>query len=265
MALVLQEKDAIQIPIGHGGDIHIQITLVSVIAISFAVLCIHYVQQKPALTDCPRNERSSETLTGLGGLVASNATFSVSKRYLYARLLCCSSLFSLSALELHGDLDPFSGFSWILRNSEVACYFYVTILVILALRVKSPSGRRYPLHHDSVIALIFFVYVYQYLWPLATYSRQPVIPMDIPLSSRIILLFVDGILFPLVTPYLEAFQPNNQEGQGLSLWSRLTYSYLDHLIYVSLKPSRNIYHLLVCKTCLRISRTAPHLSSIVRD
>ncbi|KXN88203.1 ATP-binding cassette transporter abc4 [Leucoagaricus sp. SymC.cos] len=128
---------------------------------------------------------------------------------------------------------------WCPSKSEITSDVYAFLLVSFAIASKNRNSWRpiLLLHYDFVVFIIFAVYAYQDIWPLAKYSLEPFDVLDTPLLVKLVLLFFSGVILPLTTPYLRTFSEDetNVLPEGLSLWSSLTYSYLDHLMYLS-KP-----------------------------
>lgn len=63
------------------------------------------------------------------------------------------------------------------------------------------------------MTIIFLVFAYQDLWPLATYSRNPLDTLDFPLLAKIVVLSSNGVILPIITPYLTTFS-EAREGRG---------------------------------------------------
>ncbi|KAJ7288436.1 P-loop containing nucleoside triphosphate hydrolase protein [Mycena rebaudengoi] len=125
--------------------------------------------------------------------------------------------------------------SW--ENGLCFTYLYLTFLAAVPfLPVVSP--RFTAIHLNIILLVSFTVYVYRDLWPLATFN---LVPQDEGrlLWAKIGVLAVASVLLPLATPqaYIPVdvtnpmVKPNAE--QTCSLFSGLTYGYLDPLILLA--------------------------------
>ncbi|KAF9564162.1 P-loop containing nucleoside triphosphate hydrolase protein [Agrocybe pediades] len=99
--------------------------------------------------------------------------------------------------------------------------------------------------HILVVNSLLAVYVYRDLWPLATYTLEPIDREQDMLWYKIAVISVLGLVIPLFMPYhyipvdpLHPLPKTNPE-QTASWISALTYSYLDPLISLA----NNVPHL----------------------
>ncbi|KAF9560868.1 P-loop containing nucleoside triphosphate hydrolase protein [Agrocybe pediades] len=117
-----------------------------------------------------------------------------------------------------------------------AIMVYASMLSLFSLLPSSwaCTARR---HQNFIYLSVFWVYAYRNLWPLATYGQSP---KDIEegtfLWLKIALLCLNSILIPfgIPRPYQSRGNENDLSSQNpeqtASWFSRLTYSYLDHIV-----------------------------------
>lgn len=224
----VQHSDLLKQSIGEmTQDYQIRNYLLCAAVISSIVLCMQHVQWKRR-TKQPRPDISQQ-----GPCKNPEPNPSIDEGWACARLLCCFFIFILGTLDSHdtGQLFWSVHDSWTPQYSELTYYVsppteekqrrspklslqvYASVLVGLAMKSETYHRRILLLHHDTLMALVFFVYAYQDIWPLATYSQEPVDSQTILMWSKILLFFMDGILIPLITPYLKIFLSKN-ENQG---------------------------------------------------
>ncbi|KAJ7134490.1 P-loop containing nucleoside triphosphate hydrolase protein [Mycena epipterygia] len=121
-------------------------------------------------------------------------------------------------------------------------YAYATLLACVSLA----SHRFAAAVHLNVILLVSFaIYVYRDLWPLATFT---LVPEDLAqgwlLWAKMLTLAVAAILVPLFSPRLYIpVDPENpmvapNAEQTCSLFSSLTYGYLDSLFFLAYKQGK---------------------------
>ncbi|KAJ6508901.1 multidrug resistance-associated ABC transporter [Mycena sanguinolenta] len=121
----------------------------------------------------------------------------------------------------------------------LASYVYATLLAFLPLVSRHPSSA---IHSNAVLLVSLGSYAYRDLLPLATFT---LVPKDLAqgwlLWAKILVLIMAGIVIPLSTP--RSYTPVDLENpmavpnaeQTCSLFSSLTYSYLDALIFLAYK------------------------------
>ena len=73
-------------------------------------------------------------------------------------------------------------------------------LISLTLRPATPLRRHLLAHLDLLLLLGFCLYAYRDLWPLFTYYLEPVDLQNAITWSRVGLLFLAGVLVPLLRP-----------------------------------------------------------------
>ncbi|KAF8150440.1 P-loop containing nucleoside triphosphate hydrolase protein [Mycena galopus ATCC 62051] len=127
-----------------------------------------------------------------------------------------------------------------------------TYCVVLALLVFFCRDKAVTRHLHLLLFLCFSVYAYRDLWPLATWSTRP---EDLSegwiVWFKIAVLLVIGVLIPLLQPrsgckvrYHSYEQRGTHSGQNgtpeetVSLFSRLTYGFLDPLILRAYRKTR---------------------------
>jgi hypothetical protein len=82
-----------------------------------------------------------------------------------------------------------------------AAQVYAVVVSVLAVERQSPHARTLGAYASGAVALVFAIYAYRDLWPLATYSLRPADRAEGALLwVKISLAFVAGILVPLVQP-----------------------------------------------------------------
>ncbi|KAJ7696072.1 multidrug resistance-associated ABC transporter [Mycena rosella] len=115
-------------------------------------------------------------------------------------------------------------------------YGYATLLACVPL-ISGRSVAGTSLHLNAILLVSFAICVYRNLWPFATFT---LIPEDLSqgwfLWAKILALAVAAVLVPLLRPRLympvdpENPMPEPNAEQTASLFSSLTYGYLDSLI-----------------------------------
>lgn len=209
--------------------------LAGVAVLSAAALGLTYVFRRPF---CERVQRRSDFHDAADRPVVVDQPkprqVSISRRYIWARVLLDVFLLYLTVPNSRNAFAKFANSPWCSFKSEIVCYLYALLLVSMTIGLKNRNFwlPTILLHHDFLTSVVFVIYAYQDLWPLALYSRKPLDSINLPLLAKIAILFTNGTILPIITPYLTTFS-ESREGQGLSLWSQLTYSYMDSLIYSS--------------------------------
>ncbi|KAK7048260.1 P-loop containing nucleoside triphosphate hydrolase protein [Favolaschia claudopus] len=149
------------------------------------------------------------------------------------KVLSCATLVALQIKIATSTRDSVDSGSW---ESVALCitYAYATFLACIRLSSRfSPVST----HLNIILLASFASYAYRDLFPLGTF---PLVPKDLDqgryLWAKIFVLFIAAVVLPLSEPrsYI-ALDPNNpmekpNVEQTCSLFSSLTYSYLDPLI-----------------------------------
>ncbi|KAF8953101.1 multidrug resistance-associated ABC transporter [Flammula alnicola] len=166
--------------------------------------------------------------------------------FMAARLACTFALFNLSAVTLWQCKVHSGQLNWrfISNCHEIymtIVFLYTAVLAVISLTstVWSHSASR---HINVALLSAFGVYAYRDLWPLATYTQNPV---DIAeggiLWAKIIILTITAIVIPLFIPrrYVPIDPKNpmpvpNPE-QTASWFARATYMYIDAIILLGYK------------------------------
>ncbi|KAF8214920.1 P-loop containing nucleoside triphosphate hydrolase protein [Mycena galopus ATCC 62051] len=148
-----------------------------------------------------------------------------------ARLLGCIGLLVLSI--------PFKG--GLLRSIP---YLYSLVLALLSVNPKN-ARHRLIRHANYILLLVFCVYVYRDLVPLATFTG---VPADLDegwrLWTKIALLFITAVIIPMFTPrqYIPVDPLNPQAvinpEQTASAFSFAFYFFLDHIIFLGYRESQ---------------------------
>ncbi|KAJ7469587.1 hypothetical protein FB451DRAFT_1368560 [Mycena latifolia] len=161
-------------------------------------------------------------------------------QYRVARLLCCLGLLALAVDSIMGERDSTSGTQNVLRAIP---YLYASILAFFSLN-PDKARNRIIRHVNIVLFAAFCVYAYRDILPLATFTR---IPEDLPegpkLWAKIALLFVSGVVIPLLTPRqyvpvdpLNPMAVPNPE-QTASIFSFTLYFWLDRIVFRAYRES----------------------------
>jgi hypothetical protein len=136
---------------------------------------------------------------------------------------------------------------------RLAAQVYALFVSVLAVARQSSRARTLGAHASGAVALVFAIYAYRDLWPLATYSLHPADRAEGALLwVKISLAFVAGILVPLVQPRSPARdhvcaadlsylalqradctlrQDVTHPEQTASWLSRITFAFMDPLVY----------------------------------
>ncbi|KAF9466481.1 hypothetical protein BDZ94DRAFT_1280783 [Collybia nuda] len=123
-------------------------------------------------------------------------------------------------------------------------HLYTVLLALVSLRNDARRKSIVKKHLNIVLFVNLFVYTYRDLYPLATFTLTP---HDIAEGSilwlKIIILIGIGLVIPVITPrghtcidYQDSFVNVNPE-QTASVWSLLTYSFMDPIIFLASKVS----------------------------
>ncbi|KAI0270713.1 P-loop containing nucleoside triphosphate hydrolase protein [Gloeopeniophorella convolvens] len=107
---------------------------------------------------------------------------------------------------------------------QVAFYVYAMCLAILSILSTKAITVVADAHLGIMLFANFVVHAYQDLYPIALVGGT--LP-DLSASLRPALSFVVGVVVPLALPR----GPSPDPSKNASLWSLLTWSYLDHVIF----------------------------------
>ncbi|KAI0638608.1 multidrug resistance-associated ABC transporter [Trametes polyzona] len=159
-----------------------------------------------------------------------------------ARLLCSVALLALSIASFakggipSGDRSS-SDPRWV-AFGLIGAYAYASLLAFVSL-VSSPSLSRLVSNHAAFLLLIIWsVYFYRDVWPLATFTLQPIDAAEGPLLwAKVAVLTVAAVIVPLFSPrpYVpvdpkEPMPVVNPE-QTASIVSMAVYTFLDGIIF----------------------------------
>ncbi|KDR82378.1 hypothetical protein GALMADRAFT_56800 [Galerina marginata CBS 339.88] len=170
--------------------------------------------------------------------------------YMTARLVGSVALLYLSVDTLRKC--QVSGIGWPHPTGLAGCpeffmvitYLYSSILSLVVLFPKVPQAWRASTTRFNNIILLsaLAVYAYRDLWPLATYTKQAVDEAEgKSLYIKIVLLAATGVVIPLLMPrrYIpvdsENPMPSPNPEQTASLFSLLTYSFMDSTVFLGYK------------------------------
>ncbi|TFK76776.1 hypothetical protein BDN72DRAFT_873327 [Pluteus cervinus] len=184
--------------------------------------------------------------------------------YKILKLLGCLALLGLSIFTaIEDELYPSNGLGQFLKGRKkngsepvlttdealalAMCmfYFYASLLGVVSVSAKSKWGRRSRTHQAFLLLVVFAVYFYRDIFPLATYTM---VPLDLHegwvLWSKITILTLVSIVIPLIIPqqYIPVDPKDPSEAphpeQTASLLSQITYSYLTNFIWSSQKRAK---------------------------
>ncbi|VDC01970.1 unnamed protein product [Peniophora sp. CBMAI 1063] len=153
--------------------------------------------------------------------------------YKVARLVAVVALLSIMALRISGRSVA------VLNVLICATYAYATVLAFLDIAAGFAVARLASAHLVTVLLLAFALYAVRDLWPLVTFTLQPIDGYEGPLLwIQVALLGIAGVLVPLCIPRqyvpVEGEIPQKpdelNEEQTASLLSFGTFSYLDRLV-----------------------------------
>ncbi|RDX55372.1 hypothetical protein OH76DRAFT_1428233 [Lentinus brumalis] len=162
------------------------------------------------------------------------------------RLVCSLTLLALSVagLFLH-DADDTVDFSFDARwlvFGLIATYAYASVLAFTSVVGSSSLSRLVTRHLVFVLLFVFGVYAYRDLWPLATFTLQPVDASEGPLLwAKIGILAFAAVVIPVVIPrqYIPVDPkdpaPEVNPEQTASILSIAIYTFLDSIIWKAYK------------------------------
>ncbi|OCH87049.1 hypothetical protein OBBRIDRAFT_796585 [Obba rivulosa] len=159
-----------------------------------------------------------------------------------ARLFCCIALLVLSVTGAasppgiqHARLDFQIGNFW-LDLSLCGVYTYTVLLSLVSVLASQPFSKLACVHLAIVLAATWGIYVYRDIWPLATFTLDPIDAAEgWLLWTKFALLSVAGVLIPLAAPrqYIPLDSENPREPnpeQTASILSMALYSFMDPVI-----------------------------------
>ncbi|KAJ7688653.1 hypothetical protein B0H14DRAFT_3101122 [Mycena olivaceomarginata] len=169
-----------------------------------------------------------------------------------ARLLGCLGLLVLSIIPFDRERlvpgilqsTPYVSLFALLLSLLDISQLYAAILALLSV---SPKNTRHRLirHANCVLFIVFCVYVYRDLIPLATFTG---VPADLgegrKLWAKIGLLFTTAVVIPLFTPqqYIPVDPLNPQTvlnpEQTASIFSYSFFFFLDHIVFLAYRESQ---------------------------
>ncbi|PIL29356.1 ATP-binding cassette transporter [Ganoderma sinense ZZ0214-1] len=188
-----------------------------------------------------------QTLESLGG-----ATIFVFK---LVQLLAVLGLLGTSLAQLilsNWDVVSFNvlGPIQVVRIAQCALYAYLAVLGSLALFARSPLNSRAYVHASWLLVLLWGVYMYRDVYPLATLDKTPMDSTEGPIFYvKFALLTIAAVLVPVFIPrkYVpvnpkEVFEPNPE--QTASLGSLHSFTFLGPIIWTAWKLPHFTYDML---------------------
>ncbi|KAF7306575.1 ATP-binding cassette transporter [Mycena indigotica] len=110
-----------------------------------------------------------------------------------SRSASCVILFAMS-------ISPLADINWLSISLPVT-FFYAAVLSIASINVRSKARRLFVRHLDTLLLVVFSIYVYRDLLPLATYHDKPLdAPEGWTLWVKIALLLFAAVVAPLLMP-----------------------------------------------------------------
>ncbi|KAJ7061977.1 hypothetical protein C8F01DRAFT_986919, partial [Mycena amicta] len=160
-------------------------------------------------------------------------------------LAFAKSIFSLAAITLSEQshesmslmLAKMASPHFYMQLAMGAVYLYATVLAVASLSARVKTSQIAARHLNTVLASTFLVYFYRDVFPLATYTLDPMDRWEGRLLwPKIFTLFVTSGIIPLVMPreYVPLDPQNpmpvpNAE-QTASILSSMSYSFLDPIV-----------------------------------
>ncbi|RPD55459.1 P-loop containing nucleoside triphosphate hydrolase protein [Lentinus tigrinus ALCF2SS1-7] len=157
---------------------------------------------------------------------------------------------------------------------QIVVYTYLSVLGFLQIFSLGPLSSRAYIHTSSLLFLLWSIYLYRNVWPLATVNLVPADKGEgLLLWAKITLLSLTGFVVPIVIPkkYIpvnpkEPFEPNPE--QTASFLSFNTYTFIApviwraysmrHLPFDMLPPLPDYDHLKNI-----VGRSFPHLDPLI--
>ncbi|KAK7041927.1 hypothetical protein VNI00_008909 [Paramarasmius palmivorus] len=160
----------------------------------------------------------------------------------WLRVVGCLGLLGLSLVSYRysGVQESEPSVPAVPESALVFCFLYTTFLAAIPLIVKKDSTL-VALHRNIVLLVTLVVYSYRDVYPLLTYTKEPMDKADGPLLwAKIGVLVLVAVVIPLFTPrqdYLSVQEEANPE-QVASLASLFTYTFLDQVIFSTYKSPK---------------------------
>ncbi|KAI0357917.1 P-loop containing nucleoside triphosphate hydrolase protein [Trametes cingulata] len=173
--------------------------------------------------------------------------------YRTVQLLAVVSLLVLSvagAIRRTPLRGPVIGGFLVVDLIQVALYGYLLVLGFVSLLASTRVNFRAFVHMSTILAILWGVYLYRDIWPLATVDLSPKDEGEGTLLwGKIALLTVGGVLIPLTSPrkYIpldpkESLEPHPE--QTASILSLLTYWYMEPVIWLAWRLPRLPFDML---------------------
>lgn len=154
-----------------------------------------------------------------------------------SRFLCCLILLFLSVSFFPSETVELSSeyISWT-RASLCGTYLYATILSLTVVTTREYIRKLASRHLTLLLLLVWSIYVYRDVWPLATFT---LVPKDAAegtvLWAKIIMLTFVAVVLPIMTPLRHApLDPQEpmppHPTQHASILSLILYAWLDRTV-----------------------------------
>ncbi|CAG7846211.1 ATP-binding cassette transporter abc4 Short=ABC transporter abc4; AltName: Full=ATP-energized glutathione S-conjugate pump abc4; AltName: Full=Glutathione S-conjugate-transporting ATPase abc4 [Serendipita indica DSM 11827] len=136
--------------------------------------------------------------------------------------------------------NRFSDYEW-LQIVLAAFYLYASVLALCTLLIKKRWRRVAKNHLNILLVAAWAVYLYRDVWPVATYTLQPVDPNHWTTWTSIALLTLVAVAIPAFMPHeyipVDPERPSSEVNpeQTASWASFFLYSFLDPIIYQASK------------------------------
>jgi len=128
-------------------------------------------------------------------------------------------------------------FFWLCTHPPLQMY---TCLLALCALVLPKRARRPANNHLSVLLLVAWgVYTYRDVWPLATYTLQPVDPDNWTVWASFAVLTAVGVIIPVLTPFeyipIDPEHPSKEPNpeQTASWLNFFCFTFLDPIIFAA--------------------------------
>ncbi|KAI0357911.1 P-loop containing nucleoside triphosphate hydrolase protein [Trametes cingulata] len=156
---------------------------------------------------------------------------------------------------------------------QVAIYMYLSVLGCVSLLASTRVNFRAFVHLSSILSVIWGVYLYRDVWPLATVDLAPEDEAEgLLLWAKLALLTLGGVIIPLSAPHKyipidpkDALEQHPE--QSASLISLFTFWHVEPIIWLAWRLPRLTYDMLPplpdydhLKNL--VGRTFPHLDPI---
>ncbi|KZT67108.1 multidrug resistance-associated ABC transporter [Daedalea quercina L-15889] len=143
---------------------------------------------------------------------------------------------------------PGEGRELVLHLGTCATYLYASVLSVASLLSSPVMSTTLVRHVNCVLFTAWAVYAYRDLWPLATFTEEPIDLAEGPLLwARISLLTLSSIVVPMIIPqHYIPFDPQNPwpnppPEQTASIAALLLYTWLDPTV----KLASRVGHLTI--------------------